>query len=127
MTFLINGTLSSRLISTTSADDLLNWESENSSGNTITPFSQRANHTYTLRSRPIQAPSSCRTKTTSSLISALLRQHAQPRLSDSENIFRHSLIIHFHSDLPLILKLRLLFTHTQDLLFFLETNNQFIL
>ena len=76
-----------------------NFESKNSSINRPTSSSQLVCHSYNLRSKWIEKLSSSSTRSTSNSISALLRHHARPNSSTSEN-HRSSL-----SDIPISLKL----------------------
>ena len=78
--------LSSNLYFTCSVEDNLNCESIFSSIITLTRSSQPVTHCYNLRSRSKRTLSSPSTKSTSSLISAVLRQNAQLSSSASENL-----------------------------------------
>ena len=78
--------LSSSLYSTSSVDDILTCESEKLSNIASNSSSQPVTHSYNLRSRPIQTSSPSSTRSTPSSISAILRQHAQPNSSTSENL-----------------------------------------
>ena len=67
--------LSSNFYSTSSVDDILNYEPLHF---TSTSRSQPVTHSYNLRSRPIQTSSSSSTRLALSSISALFCQHVQP-------------------------------------------------
>ena len=82
---LLSPKLSSSSYSTSSADNILKCESKNSSKSSSSSSSQPVTHSYNLRSRPTQISSSSSTRSTSSSISAVLRQYAQPHSSTSEN------------------------------------------
>ena len=84
--FTVLSKLSSRLYSNSFVDDFVKCESKNSSKNTSTLSSWTATHSYNLKSRSIQTSSCFSTRPISSLISALLRQRAQPNSSISGNL-----------------------------------------
>ena len=126
--------LSSTLYFTPAVDDILNFESKNSSWNTSTFSSHFATRSYILRLRPIQTSSS----SSSNLVleqhqvhsllrqTTFLRQQAKPHSSTSENI--PSCLFDIPLSLrpsPGIIKLHSLFTLTQDILIELETKTQF--
>ena len=76
----------SSLYSNLSVDDLMNCESIFSSNNASSSSSQPVTQFQKFRSKPRHTSSSCSTRLTSSSISALLRRHAQPNSSTSEDL-----------------------------------------
>ena len=113
--------LSSSLFCTSFVHDFLTCESGYWPNNTLTSSSQTVIHSCILISRHFQSSTSSRKTSTSSSISASLRQNAQSFHLRLRNLFYLSLIFHFHWDLPLVLENLPLFTNIQDPLILVET------
>ena len=88
--------LSSSVYSTSSVDDIVICESENSSKNSSAFSSQPVTHSYNLRSRPNRTSPSSSTRSTSISNPALLLQHAQPHSNTSEKIPSFLSDVQFH-------------------------------